>query len=352
MLKVHTAKTAAFFIAASALMPSASIAIEDCGTSVTECRMKQQIKDLQRQVDELKAKTDAFSVSSGGNVGIGTMSPQATLDIYEPDYGKTGFQVYSDNAHFSWTNHALSLNSKKGWGRVPYIEWVKNDGTRQAYMGWQPGYFNLMLENGHHFSINGGNVGIGTNSPQYKLDVSGTIRGKNLTPSDQRYKQNIHPLDNAITKRQGLRGVSFEWKKSQDQEAGTQIGLIAQDVESVLPELVSTDGDGYKSIAYGQLSAVLIEAVKEQQQIIEQKSATIAELQENHAVQAERMADLQLSLQEQQKENAARQENQAAQAEKMASLEAMMQEMARQVAALKRETVAQPVVQTHLSVSP
>jgi hypothetical protein len=161
-----------------------------------------------------------------------------------------------------------------------------------------------------------GNVGIGTHTPQYKLDVGGTIRGKNLTPSDQRLKQNIHPLDNALTKLQGLRGVSFEWKNIQDQEAGTQIGLIAQEVEGVLPELVSTDGDGYKSIAYGQLTAVLIEAVKEQQQIIEQKSATIAELQE-----------------------------------RMASVEAMMQEMVRQVAALKRETVAQPVQTLH-RVSP
>jgi len=323
MLKVHTAKTAAFFIAASglALTPPASMAIEDCGTSVTECRMKQQIKDLQRQVDELKAKTDAFSVSSGGNVGIGTTNPKAKLHIHK----KNG--------------NSLLLTREHG---APYMRF--RDGAQVAEIQFygQGDYQNnpmLFIQNGAggklgRVSINA-NVGIGTRSPQYKLDVNGTIRGYNLTPSDQRFKQNIHPLDNAITKLQELRGVSFEWKNSQAQEAGTQIGLIAQEVEGVLPELVSTDSDGYKSIAYGQLSAVLIEAVKEQQQIIEQKSATIAELQ--------------LSLQKQQEQHAAQQ---AAQAEKIASLEAMMQEMARQVAALKRETVAQPVVQTHLSVSP
>jgi len=75
MLKVHTAKTAAFFIAASALTPTASIAIEDCGTSRTECELRQEIKDLQRQVEKLQAamslvleKMKTITVSSNGNV--------------------------------------------------------------------------------------------------------------------------------------------------------------------------------------------------------------------------------------------------------------------------------------------
>jgi hypothetical protein len=75
--------------------------------------------------------------------------------------------------------------------------------------------------------------------------------------SDQRHKQNIRPVENALTKRQGLRGVSFNWKDNA-QDADTQIGLIAQEVEKVLPELVSTDSDGYKSIAYGKLTASIV----------------------------------------------------------------------------------------------
>jgi len=106
-----------------------------------------------------------------------------------------------------------------------------------------------------------GNVGIGV-TPQYKLDVAGTIRGNNVSPSDKRLKQNIQPLENATAKLAQLRGVSFEWKDA-EQDTGTQIGVIAQEVETVLPELVSTDSDGYKSVAYGQLTAVLVEAVKE-----------------------------------------------------------------------------------------
>jgi prefoldin subunit 5 len=308
MLKIPLAKTATFFLAAStlALTPPASIAYEDCGTTRTECELRQQIKDLQqqnqaqqRQIEELKAaqfslrqKTDAISVSSGGNVGIGTTKPGGTgskLDVVGGNIAVDGQAALASNNETIYVGDLAS-----------------GDGVR-----------GLILRAGDSDRLTitkDGRVGIGT------------IRGHNVTPSDQRLKQNIHPLDNALTKLQGLRGVNFEWKKSQDQEAGTQIGLIAQEVEGVLPELVSTDGDGYKSIAYGQLSAVLIEAVKEQQQIIEQKSATIAELQ--------------LSLQEQQKENAALQDNQAAQAERIASLEAMMQGMTQQMAAMTRQMEA------------
>ena len=102
-------------------------------------------------------------------------------------------------------------------------------------------------------------VGIGTITPQYKLDVNGTIRGNNVSPSDLRLKQNIQPLENPLAKVEQLRGVSFEWK---EQNAGRQIGMIAQEVEKALPELVSTDGEGYKSIAYDKMTAVLVGAVK------------------------------------------------------------------------------------------
>ncbi len=65
-----------------------------------------------------------------------------------------------------------------------------------------------------------------------------------------------------------LRGINFNWKDDA-QNTDIQIGLIAQEVEKVLPELVSTDSEGYKSIAYGKLTAVLVEAIKEQQRQIE-----------------------------------------------------------------------------------
>ena len=79
--------------------------------------------------------------------------------------------------------------------------------------------------------------------------------------SDKRLKKTIKQIDGALEKVNKLKGVSFEWK-----ESGTQaLGLIAQDVEKVIPELVTTDDNGFKGIRYNNIIAVLVEAIKEQQ---------------------------------------------------------------------------------------
>jgi Chaperone of endosialidase len=72
----------------------------------------------------------------------------------------------------------------------------------------------------------------------------------------------VQAIDNALSKVSELRGVNYKWKDAQRGE-GLQMGLIAQEVEKVLPELVSTDSNGDKSITYSNLTALLIEAVKE-----------------------------------------------------------------------------------------
>jgi hypothetical protein len=79
-----------------------------------------------------------------------------------------------------------------------------------------------------------------------------------------------------------LNGVYYYWKKDQFPEKGfndeRQIGFIAQDLEKVFPELVKTDAQGYKSVNYGAMSAVLLEAVKQQQESIESLKKEIDEL--------------------------------------------------------------------------
>ena len=85
--------------------------------------------------------------------------------------------------------------------------------------------------------------------------------------SDARWKNKIEPLESSLDKISKLQGVSYEWKIDEYPDVGMaegkQIGLVAQDVESVLPELVSEDKDGYKAVSYTKLTAVLVEAVKE-----------------------------------------------------------------------------------------
>lgn len=114
------------------------------------------------------------------------------------------------------------------------------------------------------------------------VNGSGTYSGTWTQSSDVRFKKNIEPLNNSIYKIQQLDGVSYEFKKDEFQEKnfteGKQIGLIAQDVEKVLPELVRTDNEGYKSIAYQNLVAVLVEAIKEQQISINELHAEIVKL--------------------------------------------------------------------------
>lgn len=111
-----------------------------------------------------------------------------------------------------------------------------------------------------------GKVGIGTTSPDYKLDVNGDVGASGyFHTSDISLKENVEPISGALDKVLGLEGVSFNWKENEE----PSIGLIAQDVEKILPEIISGE-DGSKSVQYANLVAVLIEAVKEQQVMIDE----------------------------------------------------------------------------------
>ena len=89
--------------------------------------------------------------------------------------------------------------------------------------------------------------------------------------SDVRMKQNIANLEDALANTLRLRAVTFNWNTDEFPEMGfstqTQIGLIAQEVEQIYPELVSVDVNGYKAIDYASLTPILLEAIKEQQEI-------------------------------------------------------------------------------------
>ena len=110
-------------------------------------------------------------------------------------------------------------------------------------------------------------IGIGTSTPSQVLEVAGNILANgNLIRSDKRWKTKIELISNALEKLDQINGYTYKWKVGTD--TTPQVGVIAQEIELVLPEAVKTDAEGYKSVDYGKLSALLIEAVKEQQTII------------------------------------------------------------------------------------
>ena len=94
--------------------------------------------------------------------------------------------------------------------------------------------------------------------------------------SDERLKDNVQVIDGALEKVSKLRGVEFDWNDKQDVYEGHDIGVIAQDVEAVAPELVQTREDGFKAVKYEKLTALLIEAVKE---LTEQNKEMKAEIE-------------------------------------------------------------------------
>ena len=104
-----------------------------------------------------------------------------------------------------------------------------------------------------------GSVGIGTTNPTSALQVAGTVSAQDFnTTSDQSLKINIATIEDALEKIELIRGVEFNWSKSPH---APSMGVIAQEVESVFPELVADTNP--KQVNYNGLIGVLIEAVKE-----------------------------------------------------------------------------------------
>ena len=190
--------------------------------------------------------SERMRITSAGNVGIGETSVDARLHISAlASNGISNVKLESPGA------------SKWAFG-IP---------AGQTYFALDDVNDNLTTPKLVVLKTSG-NVGIGDTTPSYKLDVAGTIRatGDVIAYSDVRIKENIKTIDNSLEKVSKLRGVEFN--KIGDNKKS--IGVIAQEIEKVIPEVVKEDDKGMKSVAYGNISGLLIEAIKELKAEIEE----------------------------------------------------------------------------------
>ena len=99
----------------------------------------------------------------------------------------------------------------------------------------------------------------------YNITTTGDITAANFnTTSDESLKDNVETIENALAKVINMRGVNF------DIDGRSSTGVIAQEMEQVLPQVVNEREDGIKTVAYGNIVGTLIEAIKEQQNQIEE----------------------------------------------------------------------------------
>ncbi|MCD4817726.1 MAG: tail fiber domain-containing protein [Candidatus Cloacimonetes bacterium] len=133
---------------------------------------------------------------------------------------------------------------------------------------------------------NGGNIGMGTTNPgSYRLYVAGSAyaSGGWSSPSDRRFNKNIQKIENALEKVKKIEGFSYDWKTDENPEKGfpegKHYGVIAQEIEKVIPEIVKENINGDKAVAYNEIIPILINAINEQQDIIDTLSERLSILE-------------------------------------------------------------------------
>ena len=159
----------------------------------------------------------------------------------------------------------VSSNNTTGGGIV-----LADDGD---IVDLNDGYASMRFSQGVRvYSTNAGG------SVRHTLHSDGTFTatGNINSSSDVRLKDNVEEIEDALTKIGAIRGVTYN--RNDIQGNPRQAGVIAQEVEKVLPEVVWTGDDGYKSVAYGNMVGLLIEAIKEQQTQIDAMTAQIEKL--------------------------------------------------------------------------
>ena len=227
---------------------------------------------------------EGTSVTSYG-LDAGTTGSANTFIGRAAGYYNTGYYNTFLGDLAGYSNTTGNYNTFLG----DYAGYSNTTGYRNVFLGYQAGYNETGSDRLYIHNSDSTSPLIYGDFNGRTIQINGSLNIADASAaSDISFKRDIKPLEGSLEKVTSLKGVSFAWRTDQYPEKGfrdgRQIGLIAQDVEKVLPELVKTDKDGKKSLSYDKLTAVLVEAVKAQQKEIaaqearlEKQAAEIAE---------------------------------------------------------------------------
>ncbi len=244
-----------------------------------------KIRNTSDAPDAGTAGEDILSLSSTGELTVGPAVNFFSKFSAADDY--RGFYVPQWTG-FSGDSIVVAAVFEGNGQTRPRVRFTKKEQASNFYdIGFNGNEdFVIASSGGGLFTMaQAGNVGLGVAVPNERLEVNGNIlaTGTITENSDRRFKKNFKTIDQALTKVNQLNGYYYDWNTTDfPNKAFTddrQIGFIAQEIETLFPEMVSTDKDGYKSVNYGRMTPVLLEAIKEQQAEIDQLKAAKAALE-------------------------------------------------------------------------
>ncbi len=213
--------------------------------------------------------TNAWRTS--GSVGIGTDAPGALLHVNQSSNGLWAAKVIHTQADGPTM---LIEHQDTGANKNAILSlYTGSQGSTPVFLAMATGQVGINMPANDLYS-----------NSSTKFFVVGTAKSAGWsTYSDARLKENIETVSNALDKVTRLRGVNYEWRADAENRVGPMtgrhLGMIAQEVETVVPEVVDTSDDGYKSINYDNLTGLLVEAIKDQQEMIKAQAARIRALE-------------------------------------------------------------------------